>query len=137
MDKHDYSEKYIELAKARNLTLQVGTKNGQKNGLELLVDVESFEYSYYPRGGRGFIIGLSDLGERNIIRQEGCFRFLFLSKNILSPGFYVEPGTESLASLSIFGSQASPAALSFFKNEKFCYTEDDFQPLHYNLVIIV
>ena len=73
MDKHDHSEKYIELAKARNLTLQVGTKNGQKNGLELLVDVESFEYSYYPRGGRGFIIGLSDLGERNIIRQEGCF----------------------------------------------------------------
>ena len=68
-----YSEKYIELGQARNITLQVGTKNGQKNGLELLVDVESFEYSYYPRGGRGFIIGLSDLGERNIIRQEGCF----------------------------------------------------------------
>ena len=66
------SEKYIKLAKARNLTnLIVGTKNGQKNGLELLIDVESFEYSYYPRGGRGFIVGLSDLGERNIIRQEG------------------------------------------------------------------
>ena len=61
----------MKLAKARNLSLVLGTKNGQKNGLELLLDVESFEYSYYPRGGRGFIVGLSDLGERNIIRQEG------------------------------------------------------------------
>ena len=69
--KHFYSEKYMKLAKARNLSLVLGTKNGQKNGLELLLDVESFEYSYYPRGGRGFIVGLSDLGERNIIRQEG------------------------------------------------------------------
>ena len=81
LDNH-YSEKYIELARARNLTLQVGTKNGQKNGLELLVDVESFEYSYYPRGGRGFIIGLSDLGERNIIRQEGCFLDFCLQEKI-------------------------------------------------------
>ena len=39
--------------------------------------------------------------------------------------------------MSIFSSQATAAALSFFKNEKFCYTEDDFQPLHYNLVMIV
>ena len=60
----------------------MGTKNGQKNGLELLVDVESFEYSYYPRGGRGFIIGLSDLGERNIIRQEGCREIFVLTETI-------------------------------------------------------
>ena len=55
---------------------------------------------------------------------------------ILIPGFYVEPGTESLASLSIYSSQATAAALSFFKNDKFCHTEDDFQPLHYNLVTL-
>ena len=45
------------------LDIESGAKNGQKNGLSLLLDVDSFEYSYYPRSAKGFIIGLSSTGE--------------------------------------------------------------------------
>ena len=59
------------LKEYRNMSFNIGTKNGQKNGLSMIIDAESFEYAYFPRGGMGFTVGLSDLGERKILRQEG------------------------------------------------------------------
>ena len=51
------------LKEYRNMSFGIGTKNGQKNGLSMIIDVETFEYAYFPRGGMGFTVGLSDLGE--------------------------------------------------------------------------
>jgi hypothetical protein len=31
-----------------------GAKNGLQNGLKLVLDVESFDYAYFPRGAKGF-----------------------------------------------------------------------------------
>ena len=83
-----------------------------------MVDIETFEYAYF-KGGVGLTIGLSDLGERTFIRQEGS---------------YISPGTENILSIDIEGFEATPAALTNYPIEKFCYTEEDFQPVHYNLV---
>ena len=66
------------LKEYRNMSFGIGTKNGQKNGLSMIIDVETFEYAYFPRGGMGFTVGLSDSGERKILRQEG---WLFLDSN--------------------------------------------------------
>ena len=49
----------------------MGAKNGQKNGLSLLIDVDSFEYGQYPKSARGFILSLSSMAERPMVRQEG------------------------------------------------------------------
>ena len=53
------------------LNIKPGAIHGQENGIELLVDVESFEYGLFPKSARGFILALSDAGERPMIRQEG------------------------------------------------------------------
>ena len=37
------------MAGADYLNIQPGAKNGQRNGLSLLVDVDSFEYGDYPK----------------------------------------------------------------------------------------
>ena len=42
-----------------------------ENGLQLLVDVESFEYSYFPRSSEGFDVALSDSRDRSVVRQQG------------------------------------------------------------------
>ena len=102
-----------------NQNINIGTKNGQKNGLYIVVDIETFEYAYFPRGGMGITIGLSDLGERIFIRQDG---------------FYISPGTENIISMDIEGYETTEAALNSYPIERFCYREEDFQPLHYNLV---
>ena len=34
-------------------SIPAGAKNGLKNGLELLLDTESHEYSYFPRSSKG------------------------------------------------------------------------------------
>ena len=53
----------------------MGAKNGQKNGLSLLIDVDSFEYGQYPKSARGFILALSSMSERPMVRQEGKIDF--------------------------------------------------------------
>ena len=52
-----------------------------KRGLKLIMDVESFDYAYFPRGSRGFKVALSDGRDKAVINQEG---------------FYVAPGTQQL-----------------------------------------
>ena len=51
--------------------IQPNSKNGMENGLSVLVDVEAFDYSYYPRGSEGFDIALADSRDRAVVRQQG------------------------------------------------------------------
>ena len=60
------------------MTINIGAKNGVRNGLRVVIDVEAFDYAYFPRGGVGATLGLSDLGERNILRQEGGHKKCFI-----------------------------------------------------------
>ena len=54
------------------LSIEPNSRNGMENGLRLLVDVETFEYSYFPRGSEGFNIALADSRDRAIVRQQGA-----------------------------------------------------------------
>ena len=53
------------------LSIEPHSKNGMENGLRLLVDAETFEYSYFPRGSEGFDVALSDSRDRAVVRQQG------------------------------------------------------------------
>lgn len=53
------------------LEIKPGARSGQKNGLTMLLDVESFEYGKFPRSAKGFILALSLSGERPLIRNNG------------------------------------------------------------------
>ena len=57
-----------------------------------------------------------------------------VNNNFIVPGFFIQPGTENLVSIDVKSFEASTMALDFFSNDKFCFTEKDFQPNHYNLV---
>ena len=53
------------------MTPPAGAKNGIKNGLELLLDVESQEYAFFPRSSQGFSLAVSGYLVRPVIRQHG------------------------------------------------------------------
>ena len=53
------------------LNIEPGARNGQRNGLTLLIDVDAFEYEFFPKSSKGFIIALSSAGERPMVRQNG------------------------------------------------------------------
>ncbi len=48
-----------------------GSKNGQNNGLQLVLDVESFDYTYSGKESMGFKIEFSDPRDMTIIKQGG------------------------------------------------------------------
>ena len=54
-----------------------GAKNGLQNGLKLVLDVEHYDYGYFPRGARGFRVALSAATDQAVINQDG---------------FYISPG---------------------------------------------
>ena len=124
------------------LNITAGAKNGQKNGLTLLLDVDSFEYSFYPRSAKGFVIGLSSTGEVSGDLNKYCNNKFSDNKNILKrpvvrqQGFYVKPGTSSLVSMKVSRTVTSPKALKYFdSDQRMCYTEQEFQPLYFNEVL--
>ena len=53
------------------LLISPHSKTGMENGLRLMVDVEAFEYSYFPRGSEGFDVALADSRDRAVVRQQG------------------------------------------------------------------
>ncbi len=59
------------------LSIQRGVKNGLKYGLKVLLDLESFDYAYYPRESQGFMVALSNAEDQPVISQDG---------------FYISPG---------------------------------------------
>ena len=56
------------------LNIKPGARNGQRNGLTILLDVDAFEYEFFPKSSKGFIVALSSAGERPMVRQNGWHR---------------------------------------------------------------
>ena len=107
-------------------SIEAGAKNGIKNGLELLLDAESHEYSYFPRSSKGLMVAISGPYVRPVVRQQG---------------FYVAPGQETLVSVQVQETYTTPEALSFFSSaSRKCYQDDtdsdvensEFQPKYFN-----
>ena len=46
-----------------------GMRNGKKNGLEVVIDVESFEYAYFPRQSIGFAAVVADARDKVVVQQ--------------------------------------------------------------------
>jgi len=68
-----------------------GSKNGQNNGLEVVLDVESFDYTYSGKESMGFKIEFSDPRDMSIIKQGGysispgkCLSFSFFAIHLLN-----------------------------------------------------
>ena len=53
------------------MDLKPGARNGIKNGISFLIDVETYEYAFFPRSAKGFTIALSDSRDRPVISQQG------------------------------------------------------------------
>ncbi len=62
------------------LSIPRGVKNGLTYGLKILLDLESFDYAYFPRESQGFLVALSNAADQPVINQDG---------------FYVSPGRNS------------------------------------------
>jgi hypothetical protein len=60
-------------------SIPYGARFSVKRGLKLILDVESFDYAYFPRGARGFKVALSDARDKAVINQEGYY---------VNPGVY-------------------------------------------------
>jgi hypothetical protein len=58
-------------------TIPDGAKNGLQNGLKIVLDVENFDYAYFPRGAKGFRVALTNALDQAVINQDG---------------FYISPG---------------------------------------------
>jgi len=53
-----------------------------------VLDVESYDYAYFPRGARGFRIALSAATDQAVINQDGFYispgEFDFVSKQVIA-----------------------------------------------------
>ena len=122
------------------LNIKPGARNGQRNGLTILLDIDAFEYEFFPKSSKGFIVALSSAGERPMVRQNGWHRnkYFYLLNMFLKifSGFYVRPGTETLVTMKASRTEMKQDAIDFFTDPEYrqCYTEDQFQPLYYNKV---
>ena len=69
--KGEYSSHINLVPAAEFLAIPPGARNGVANGLELLLDVEAFEYAYFPSSSKGFTMALSGSLVRPVVRQQG------------------------------------------------------------------
>ena len=88
------------------------TRNGIKNGLEIWIDVENYEYAYFTRGSTGFRIAIEDSRDKPIIEQNGHF---------------VSPGSENLIAITPTIFNTTPAAFAFAAEVRDCYHNDEFE----------
>ena len=49
------------------------TRNGIKNGLKIILDVENYDYAYFPRGAKGFRAVVGDSRDKAVINQNGFY----------------------------------------------------------------
>ena len=61
------------------LSMFHGAKNGLKHGLKVILDLESFDYAYFPRESEGFLVALTDSADQPVINQDGFY---------IAPGLY-------------------------------------------------
>jgi hypothetical protein len=59
------------------LSIPTRAKNGPRFGLKMILDLESFDYAYFPRESQGFLVALTDAADQPVINQDGFY---------LSPG---------------------------------------------------
>lgn len=59
-------------------TIPLGAKNGEKQGLKMILDIETFDYAYFLRPNKGLKLSLSDARDKPVINQDG---------------YYLKPGT--------------------------------------------
>ena len=89
------------------------TRNGVLHGLKVMVDVENYDYAYYPNGGKGFRVGIEDCRDKPVINQNGI---------------YVSPGSESLIAITPTISNTSQQAMERFSpKDRNCYADDEFR----------
>ncbi len=50
-------------------TIPLGAKNGEKQGLKLILDVETFDYGYFTRPNKGLKLSLSDARDKAVVNQ--------------------------------------------------------------------
>ena len=63
------------------------TRNGIKNGLKVILDVENYDYAYFERGAKGFRAVVGDARDKAVINQNG---------------FYIAAGMENQIEIKIF-----------------------------------
>ena len=98
--------------------IKYGVRNGIKNGVELILDAEVFDYGYFLRHSSGFMVALSDNLDKAIINQRG---------------FYVRPGTVNLVSLKGEGIITTEDAIRRFDPDlRQCYRDDEFNFFYLN-----
>ena len=49
------------------------TRNGIQNGLKIILDVENYDYAYFPRGAKGFRAVVGDSRDKAVINQNGFY----------------------------------------------------------------
>ena len=78
----DDPEKDTKTDEELYLNKKPGVKNGLVNGLTVLLDVETFEYSS-KKSSTGFMVALSDAAGRAMISQQGKSKFVKQHDNSL------------------------------------------------------
>ena len=48
-------------------------RNGIQNGLKIILDVENYDYAYFPRGAKGFRAVVGDSRDKAVINQNGFY----------------------------------------------------------------
>ena len=49
------------------------TRNGIQNGMKIILDVENYDYAYFPRGAKGFRAVVGDSRDKAVINQNGFY----------------------------------------------------------------
>ena len=49
------------------------SRNGIQNGLKMILDVENFDYAYFPRGAQGIRAVVGDARDKDVINQNGFY----------------------------------------------------------------
>jgi hypothetical protein len=62
------------------LTVPKGARNGIRGGVQLILDVESFDYAYVKRGATGFRLSLTDPRDKPLMNQDSIY---------ISPGIHL------------------------------------------------
>ena len=114
-----------------------GALNGQLGGIKLLLDVESFDFSYSGKESYGFRVVFSDVRDNPMVRQDAylispgwnfIFVVLYESTQFLFYYVIIILGQYTLVSLepSIINTSEN-AMYRFIPEKRGCYTDKEFQ----------
>ena len=86
--------------------VKFGVRNGIKNGMEVVLDAEIFDYAYFYRQSSGFMVAFADNRDKAIVNQKG---------------FFVQPGTVNLVPLVAERTETEGNVLNFHPDVRQCY----------------